>query len=1151
MSLKVRATFVMRFFFLAFVVGGASAFLATPLNTSDPDIVNILCPSQMKGETRDHEWLTREAIRRNIRRFFMAHPPRPDFFVPYEATLTELYHAYYGSTSSPTRFIKAVNSIAASNVRADSSAQLRYDPAIQADGESLEELQAMLIARYPQILTSILHDESYSAARALLGTSYHSIQKFYSHSTWIEQGNVGILEGLGIPGSDLGDLAGESDNVCTSCASPQGECSANILLGSGLSTGYYEYEDEVGASFMIPKPPTGGKCSHGGALDLSAYQPAEGGINKDTTSPCFSPHFYLHADAAEMAVQATDHYLTVILEAVGAEKYRRLFDLYFGSALSICIDTTGSMEDDIQAVINQVEQIVSHSTVELYILVPFNDPAVGPVVSTSDPQEFLDAVNALYAHGGGDGPEMFWGGLQMALKETPDYGNIFCFTDADGKDGDLMEGVISLAQQKHVKVTVILSDIFKKDTQADKTKQTRLITSVEEYQRLADSTGGLLISTDKFDVSDIVAIIGEGVETSTVTIESLAEITGNHSVSLPIDDSVLDFEVRITGVISQALLYDITGTSYDLTDKGALEATPGVEVVSHTGTFLAVRFLAPRYGLWKLSVDSAYASAYALAVSATSSLDFLGDFALLDPSPPHPHYRKTEGRPLTNTVYYLEVTLVGHLESEVTNVNMVEFVDKSGTVLREIAYAGDVADQMYIRTEPLPDHPFYVKLSGHVSSGNMFTRMMPVLITPVETSVEVWATLQDLSAKPGDSASAKFVVANYGLESYFNIHGTDDMGFLVKMEPERLYLKNNESLPVTASFQVPLDATHGTVSTVIVTAQSVKQTQSVNSAIAHFVVLPQESDFDIPICELSNSPNCTGFNFNGICNSMQWTAHATLRDTRSGLYRVDAVPEGDSVTVSGFTPGTTADVTVDYTATCCTTQVDIIGVDGVGNVGKCHIDLGILGGLIYDFEVDDVGETWVVLHWNITPSDYPINYYDLSINGVPSQHVTCRDLYCRALVTYVDPCSLQAFNITPVFDFHGTDMAGLSAYTDAVTLDKEPGIPYNGTEIDATETSITISWHPHPDHVLCSYMFEVCYFEVGTDPSAGLCERTADTFYTMQGLGECKAYIADVAALSPSGMQSANLEFYGVTLCDGLPRRTQLSDSSLRARVWH
>ncbi|MDK2413603.1 hypothetical protein QHH03_31410, partial [Aphanizomenon sp. 202] len=86
----------------------------------------------------------------------------------------------------------------------------------------------------------------------------------------------------------------------------------------------------------------------------------------------------------------------------------------------------------------------------------------------------------------------------------------------------------------------------------------KLVTSVEEYQRLADSTGGLLISTDKFDVSDIVAIIGEGVETSTVTLESLAEMTGSLSVSLPIDDSILDFEVRITGVLSQAMLFDIT-----------------------------------------------------------------------------------------------------------------------------------------------------------------------------------------------------------------------------------------------------------------------------------------------------------------------------------------------------------------------------------------------------------------------------------------------------------------------------------------------------------------------------------------------------------------------------------------------------------------
>lgn len=82
---------------------------------------------QTVGVTRDHKWITREAIRRNIRRFFLDSPPpeQSDFNVPTDASLSELYQAYYGDYASPARFINAVNSIAAANVRADSARQLR------------------------------------------------------------------------------------------------------------------------------------------------------------------------------------------------------------------------------------------------------------------------------------------------------------------------------------------------------------------------------------------------------------------------------------------------------------------------------------------------------------------------------------------------------------------------------------------------------------------------------------------------------------------------------------------------------------------------------------------------------------------------------------------------------------------------------------------------------------------------------------------------------------------------------------------------------------------------------------------------------------------------------------------------------------------
>lgn len=76
--------------------------------------------------------------------------------------------------------------------------------------------------------------------------------------------------------------------------------------------------------------------------------------------------------------QATEHYLDVVLDAVGSDKYRRLFDLYQGSALSIVIDTTSSMSGEINAVKDQVAEIVANIPTELYILVPFNDPGKCP-----------------------------------------------------------------------------------------------------------------------------------------------------------------------------------------------------------------------------------------------------------------------------------------------------------------------------------------------------------------------------------------------------------------------------------------------------------------------------------------------------------------------------------------------------------------------------------------------------------------------------------------------------------------------------------------------------------------------------------------------------------------------------------------------------
>lgn len=50
---------------------------------------------------------------------------------------------------------------------------------------------------------------------------------------------------------------------------------------------------------------------------------AKGGINKDSTSPLFSPHHYLHVEAATLAAEATLSVLTDLRDTVGHKTFLR------------------------------------------------------------------------------------------------------------------------------------------------------------------------------------------------------------------------------------------------------------------------------------------------------------------------------------------------------------------------------------------------------------------------------------------------------------------------------------------------------------------------------------------------------------------------------------------------------------------------------------------------------------------------------------------------------------------------------------------------------------------------------------------------------------------------------------------------------------
>jgi len=125
-----------------------------------------------------------------------------------------------------------------------------------------------------------------------LGMALHTIQDFYSHSTWVERKNTEINPVLGtgvdIFNTSLGDTCSDNDD--------------DFILFDGkpaLTSGYYKVERE-------------GKCSHGGILSFF-------GIHKDHTSRS------LYKDARGLAVKATKDYLEKLIgQLQAANKYAEI-----------------------------------------------------------------------------------------------------------------------------------------------------------------------------------------------------------------------------------------------------------------------------------------------------------------------------------------------------------------------------------------------------------------------------------------------------------------------------------------------------------------------------------------------------------------------------------------------------------------------------------------------------------------------------------------------------------------------------------------------------------------------------------------------------------------------------------------------------------
>ncbi|EPS44366.1 hypothetical protein H072_1638 [Dactylellina haptotyla CBS 200.50] len=622
------------------------------------------------------------------------------------------------------------------------------------DGERFEEGQKRIMDRYKEMNDDIKNSLMHSA-RTLAGQQLHGIQDFYSHSNYIDDGYRSPHHGLvGEPDeSYLFTNPDKTTPACKKCSvAGDGSCYAtcvatlsintvlflgcvalcscpdctDAIIAPGLTSGYYFGE-------MNDRP--AGKCSHGGWTDAEKWwEPEIWGINKDSLFCSWSPNGQTyHMDAVGVATDSSVVWFRALRTKVGDDKFKQFLGL--GPALGFAIDTTGSMGSVISSVQAAAVAIVderlgTEDEPSSYVLAPFNDPDFGPVQTFTDADEFKSAINALYASGGGDCPEMAMNGMLIGIDALSSGASLFMYTDAEAKDYSLMDDVISSAFDKDIKVITMMFGTCAEDgfTKRDTT------TTLPRYEQIARATGGQYFTPFRSEAGTVTRLADSISRSNSVDLLNVKGTLASPSTALTRRatagwDVLIDSE---TTEVTFSLSADFTVITITRPDGTTVnDGDSGVTFVTISqGQFVTI--MAPVTGKWHVSLSGN--SLYSLQVTGISTLHFTRFTFLMYSDNVHHGFAgwiPTTVTPAAGDFTTANTRLDGGWKTATFDIR-----GEDGDVFQTLDLEhgsgedGDMGVNDFIGNFTLPSCPFLVYVTGTDLTGAPFQRLISSLITP-------------------------------------------------------------------------------------------------------------------------------------------------------------------------------------------------------------------------------------------------------------------------------------------------------------------------------------------------------------------------------------------------------------------------------------
>ncbi|CAK8678029.1 unnamed protein product [Clavelina lepadiformis] len=534
-------------------------------------------------------------------------------------------------------------------------------------------------------------------------------------------------------------------------------------------------------------------------------------------SRCIEPQFI---DDAEDVITAE---LERVRNEIGEFKFGAFMDLGSGTTLAFAIDDTGSMSGEIAAAKVRVKQIIDERQGSLdqpsdFVLVPFNDPTVGPVTTTGNPDVFKAAIDRLYAHGGGDAPELALRGILLAIENSREGSTVFVITDIDAKDVELQDQVVASAVQKNIKITFLLTNRIRttmcrfytrsRDNALNKrrceTPSFRF--GFELFQYIADSTGGNLLVVSKRDIFRATQVIDSNVKQGVVDIAYHVLSGGRQRFTFDVDSSSREIFLQLTGNC------DDVGVTFE-------GSSLKIEDPINVGDLYEGRVMVgDNHGPWTVSVNvGGSCSAKVVARStfgfvqtlATETANEVGEVTVT----------KIDGQPLISEDTVILIDMFGKQPGD--TVTSVDFVSQAtGQVLETFNINDSGLNAFRVSPDTNPSSPFFAVVRGTDRNGFRFNRIHVSPIEFVNVALDC-VDIDNIVFRPGDTVDVTISVENRGSRSgSFELGATDTQGYVSSAGVSPSLINVDGSSTGTSQFQVtaPDNAVVGTTNVITVTA---------------------------------------------------------------------------------------------------------------------------------------------------------------------------------------------------------------------------------------------------------------------------------------------------------------------------------------------